>query len=101
MAAVRVVVNFHVKPGRYADLFEGLNAINKIVGRLGASMVVNRQAFGPEPGNTIAVVQYQDWAAFAKAASDPEFERLLDTMRNNANPAWEGIAVSLNEEIAL
>ena len=101
MAAVRGVVNFHVKPGRYADLFEGLKAVKRIVGRLGANMIVNRQTVGPEVGNIIAVIQYEDWAAYAKAASDPELAGLIDTMRNNANPAWDGIVVSLSEEITL
>ena len=96
MATVRVVVNFRVKPGRYADLFEGKN-----VQRLGATLVVNRQDFGPEAGNIIVVVAYADYAAFAKASSDPELSGLIDTMRNNSNPAWEGLTVALNEEVAL
>jgi hypothetical protein len=101
MATVRVVVNFRVKPGRYADLFEGIRAVKKTIERLGANMVVNRQAVGPETGNIFVVVMYESWAAYAKAQSDPEFQGLIDTMRNNANPPWEAITASLNEEVAL
>jgi hypothetical protein len=50
MAAVCVVVNFRVKPGKYAELFEGLKAIKKTIEGLGATVIVNRQAFGPEAG---------------------------------------------------
>ena len=101
MATVRAVVNFRVKPGRYADLYEGLKAVKKIVGRLGANLVVNRQTVGPEVGNIIAVVQYENWAAYAKAASDSELQGLIETMRNNPNPAWEALTVGLVEEVAL
>jgi uncharacterized protein (DUF1330 family) len=101
MATVRGVVNFRVKPGRYADLIEGIRAVKKIIERLGANMVVNRQAVGPETGNIIVVVVYESWAAYAKVTSDPELQGLIDTMRNNANPAWDALTVSLNEEVAL
>jgi hypothetical protein len=90
VATVRTVVNFRVEPSRYADLFEGVKAVKKIIQRLGATLVVNRQYTGPETGNIIA-----------KAASDPELSGLIDTMRNNPNPAWEGLTVALNEEVAL
>jgi hypothetical protein len=101
MATVRGVVNFRVKPGRYADLYEGLKTVKKIVGRLGANLVVNRQTVGPEVGNIFAVIQYENWAAYAKAASDSELQGLIDQMRNNANPSWETLTVTLNEEVAL
>ena len=101
MATVRGVVNFRVKPGRYADLFEGIKTVKKNIQRLGANLVVNRQVIGPETGNVIVVVVYADYAAYAKAASDPELSGLIDTMRNNPNPAWDTITVSLNEEVAL
>ncbi|HLW69939.1 MAG TPA: hypothetical protein VKS22_04895 [Candidatus Binataceae bacterium] len=101
MAAVRVVANFRVKPGRYADLFEGIKAVKKIAEGLGATGVVSRQTIGPETGNVFAVFVYKDHAAYAKVASDPAVTGLIDSMRNNPNPAWEGLTVSLNEEVAL
>jgi hypothetical protein len=101
MATVRGVVNFRVKPGRYADLFEGIKMVKKVIEKLGANVVVNRQAVGPETGHIFVVVVYESWAAYAKASADPELQGLIDTMRNNANPAWEEITVSLNEEVAL
>ncbi len=101
MAAVRVVVNFRVKPGKYADLFEGLKAVKKTVERLGATVVVTRQAFGPEAGNIVLVAQHASWDAFSKVTADPEFARLLETMRNNPNPAWESVTPVLYEEVTL
>jgi hypothetical protein len=101
MATVRGVVNFRVKPGKYGDLFEGLKAVKKIIERLGATVVVNRQVVGHETGNIFAVFVYKDYAAYAKAASDPELSGLIDTMRNNPNPPWDAITVALNEEVAL
>ncbi len=101
MATVRGVVNFRVKPGRYADLFEGIKAVKKIIVRLGATLVVNQQTVGPEAGNIVVVIVYADYAAYAKAASDPELSGLIDMMRNNPDPAWEGLTVALNEEVTL
>ncbi len=101
MAAVRVVVNFRVKPGRYADLFEGLRAVKRHIERMGSIFVVNRQAFGPEAGNIVVVVQHADWATHARVASDTEFVQLLESMRNNPDPAWESITPVIYEEVAL
>jgi len=101
MAAVRVVVNFRMKPGKEADLFEGLRTIKKHHDRLGAGFSVVRQAFGPDAGNIVAVGQYSSWDAFAKLESDPEFTQLLQAMRSNANPPWEAVTASVNEEVAL
>jgi hypothetical protein len=101
MATVRGVVNFRVKPGRYDDLFEGLRGVKKIVERLGSNLTVNRVAVGAEVGHVIAVVQYEDFAAYARAASDAELQRLIDGMRNNSNPAWESLTTTLVEEVPL
>lgn len=101
MATVRGVVNFHVKPGRYNDLFEGLRNVKRLVERLGSQLVVNRVAVGGEVGHIIAVVQYADFAAYARAASDPELAGLIDTMRNNPNPPWESLTTALVEEVPL
>ncbi|HLW72198.1 MAG TPA: hypothetical protein VKS22_16430 [Candidatus Binataceae bacterium] len=101
MATVRGVVNFRVKPGRYADLYEGLKAVKKLIEGLGAAFVVSRQVIGSESGNVIVVAVYKDYAGYAKVASDAAFSELINTMINNPNPAWEGYTVSLNEEVAL
>lgn len=101
MATVRGVVNFQVKPGRYGDLFEGLKAVKKIIERLGSTLTVNRVAVGAEATHIIAVIQYADFAAYAKAASDSELAKLIDSMRNNANPPWESLTTALVEEVAL
>jgi hypothetical protein len=69
--------------------------------RLGASLVVNRQTVGPEVGNIFVVIVYADYAAYAKAVSDPEFSGLVDAVRNNPDPAFEGLTIALNEEVAI
>ena len=101
MATVRGVVNFRVKPGRYAELFEGIKAVKKVIEKLGATVIVNRQQIGPEVGNVFVVVAYSDYAAYAKVASHPEFSGLIEAMRNNHNPAWESITTTLNEEVEI
>jgi hypothetical protein len=101
MATVRLVVNFRVKPGRYADLFEGLRAVKKNVERLGSKFYVNRVAVGNDVGNLVAVGQHADFAAYAKAASDAELAKLIETMRNNPDPPWESVTTSLVEEVPL
>lgn len=101
MAAVRVVANFRVKPGRYADLFEGLKALKKAMERLGATVVVNRQVAGPETGHILVVTTYADYAAFAKSRTDSDLTGAVDAIRNNRDPAHDAITVSLNEEVAI
>ena len=102
MAAVRVVVNYKVKPGREKDLFEGLRTVKGIVTKLGATAVtVSRQNFGAEAGNIFMVAQLPDWATFAKVSSDQEFQHLLEQLRSNPNPPIESAIVSLNEEVSI
>ena len=101
MAAVRLVVNFNVKPGRYNDLFGGLKTLKKVVERLGSSFVVNRVRVGAEPTHVIAVGVWPDLAAWAKGATDSELTGLLESMRGDSNPPWESLTVSLLEEVAL
>ena len=101
MQAIRLVANYRVKPGRYTDLFEGMKAFKKVAGRLGASLVVNRQVAGPETGSVFVVAQFENWAAYAKTASDPELQGLIDAMRNNRDSAYETVTVSLNEEVGI
>jgi hypothetical protein len=102
MAAVRVVVNYKVKPGREKDLFEGLRTVKGIVTTLGATAVtVSRQAFGAEAGNIFLVAQFPNWATFAKVSSDQEFQHLLEQLRANPNPPIEAVVTSLNEEVSI
>jgi hypothetical protein len=101
VATVTGVVNFRVKPGRYTDLLDGIKTAQRIVERLGAMVAVRRQFVGAETGNIVVVAQYPDWATYAKAASDPELAGVIDSMRNNPNPAWESIATAIYEEVAL
>lgn len=101
MAAVRVVVNMRVKPGKEAELFEALRGVKKHLERLGATFLVVRQAFGPEAGNIVAVSQHSGWDAFARVQSDPEFAQLLQGVRSNTNPPWDAFTAAVSEEVAL
>ena len=101
MATIRVVANFRVKAGREANLLEAGRAFKKHMDRLGATFVVVRQVFGPEPDHIVAVSQYSDWNHFAKAQSDREVAQFLETTRRDNNPPWESLAVSISEEVAL
>jgi hypothetical protein len=101
MAAVLSAVNVHVHPGRYAELFEALKTLKKIVERTGGTFTLNRQAIGPQPGNVVGLSRYADWGGYAKLRSDPEFVRLLETMRNNSNPPADIVASSVYEEVVL
>jgi hypothetical protein len=101
MAVVRLVVNFAVKPGRYAELFEGLKGLKKVTERLGANFTANRVRIGAEPTHIIAVGQWADLAAWAKAATDSELLRFLETQRSNANPPYESFTTTLVEEVPL
>jgi hypothetical protein len=101
MAGVRIVVIFRVKPGKEAALLEGIRAVKRHLDRVGESLTVVRQVSGPQPGSIAAVGQCSDWNHFAKVQSDPDFAKLLDGFRSDANPAWESITVAINEEITL
>ena len=101
MAAVHGVVTFRVKPGRYADLFGAIKVVKKMVERLGSSVIVSRQTIGPESGNVSVVFIYADYAAYAKAATDPELAGFLEAARNDSNPAYDQITVSLGEEVTI
>jgi hypothetical protein len=62
---------------------------------------VNRQIYGAQTGDVVAVSQYGDWGAFVKVRSDPEFTKFLDAMRNNPNPPMDVVASAVYEEIVL
>ena len=101
MATVRGVVNFRVKPGRYTDLFKGIKAVKTVIEKIGATVIVNRQITGPEMGNVFVVIAYPDYATYAQAASHPELTALIEELRNNRDPAWEGLSSTLNEEVEI
>jgi hypothetical protein len=101
MAEVHAVAIFHVKPGRYNDLFEALRPVKKTLERAGATVTVVRQEIGPEAGSVAVVSRYPDWNAWVKARADQEFTRGREAMRNNPNPAFDSINIALFEEVAL
>ena len=51
---MRSIVNFHVKPGKYSQLFEVLKTIKKIVERAGGTLIVSREIFGPRTPETLS-----------------------------------------------
>ena len=99
--AVRSVINFHVRAGKYNQLFEVLKTIKKIVERAGGTFIVSREVFGPETGNVVAVGQYPDWNAFAKFRSDGELDKFLEKVRSNIDPPADVVASAVFEEVAL
>ena len=101
MAAIRLVVNFRVKPGRYTDLFEAARPFKKMVERFGGNFLVGRITTGNETGNIVAVHTYPSWTAFDKANLDLETQKLLEATYNNPNPPYESFTVTVVEEIAL
>jgi hypothetical protein len=84
--AVRAVAVFHVRPGKYGQLFEALNVVKKSVVRGGGTFVASRQVFGPQPGSVVAVGRYADWAMFAKVRSDAEFEKVSREYAQHPDP---------------
>jgi len=98
---VRAVANFHVRPGRYNQLFEVLKTIKRFAERAGGTLIVSREVFGPQAGNIIAVGQYPDWGAFAKMRSDPEFQSFVEGIRNNSDPPAEIVASGVFEEVTI
>ena len=58
-------------------------------------------AFGAQANTLVAVSEYKDWNGFAKLRSDPEFVKLVERIRSNANPAADIVAGDLYEELAI
>jgi len=48
--AVLNVVGFHVRPGKYGELFDGLKSLKELAERKGATVRVFRQIAGPQVG---------------------------------------------------
>jgi Trp operon repressor len=78
-----VVTTFtwRVKPGRLAELIESANQFRLLANRVGARVrSLQTQYAGPNSGNAVAVIEYDDFAAFGKAsqalAADPDFQAL-------------------------
>jgi len=101
MAAIRVGVNFRVKPGRYADLLETGRPFKKVIERCGGEYLVGRVTTGADNGHLIVVHTYPSWTAYDKAISDPEMQRLLQAVYNDANPAFESYTATIIEEVPL
>jgi len=101
MAAIRLVVNFRVKPGRYTDLFEAARAFKKMVERFGGNYLVGRVTTGPDTGNILVVQVWPNWTTFDKARSDPETEKLLEATYNNPNPPYESFTTTVVEAVEL
>ena len=99
--AVRAVVVFHPRPGKDSQLLEAIKAVKKIIERNGGALVVNRQVLGPQPGDVVAVSQYEDWSGYGKVRSDPELQQFLDRMRSNPDPPADVVASAAYEEIML
>jgi len=100
MPAARLVVDFWVKPGRFNDVIEAAKMLKKIGDRLGAHVRASRVRVG-DPTHIYVVAEWADIAAWAKGQSDPELVALVEGIRNNANPPYETITVTMLEDIPL
>ena len=98
---VRSVVVFHPRPGKDGQLLEAIKTVKKIIERNGGTLMVTRQVIGPQPGDVVAVAQYDDWNGFGKVRSDSELQQLLERMRNNPDPPADVVASAAYEEIEL
>jgi hypothetical protein len=101
MAAIRLGINFRVKPGRYGELLESAKPFKKVVEKCGGEYLVGRITTGADTGNIIVVHAYPTWAAYDKANSDPEMQRLAQTIYSNANPPYESFIANMIEEVPL
>ncbi len=100
MALGYAVAHFKVKPGREAELLEGVKNLKRVVQRLGAQVRASRARVG-DPTRIVMVVEWPSIAAWGTGQADPELRTLTDGMRNNANPPWETIEIAMFEEIPL
>lgn len=98
---MHAIAIFRVKPGRYADLYEGLRPGKKALERAGATVSVVRQEIGAETGSVVVVSRYPDWNTWMKARADQEFTRAREAIRNNPNPPFDSITTAVFEEVAL
>jgi hypothetical protein len=99
--AVSAVLSFRARDGRLGEQLENLKGVKKLVERAGGIFRVHRQLFGTQANTVVAVNEYKDWNGFAKLRSDPEFLKLVDRIRSNANPAADIVAGDLYEELTI
>ncbi len=100
MALGYLVVDFKVKPGREAELLEGVKNLKRVGQRLGAQVRTSRARVG-DPARIVVVAEWPSITAWGTGQADPELRALADGMRNNANPPWEKVEVAMLEEVPL
>jgi hypothetical protein len=99
--AVFNVAGFHVRPGKYAELFDGLKSLKELAERKGATVRVLRQIAGPQLGDVALVLEHADWGEWAKGRSDPEVQQALERRRSDPNPPADLTAAAMWEEVLL
>jgi hypothetical protein len=99
--AVLNVVGFHVRPGMYSELFDGLKSLKELAERKGATVRVFRQIAGPQVGDVAVALEHADLVEWAKGRSDPEVQQALERRRKDANPPGDVTAATMWEEIVL
>ena len=90
--------NFYLNRDQYSHRYRP-NATKKSWLCCEANLTNNLHLLAPR--NIFVVIAYADYAAYAKATSHPELSALVDAARNNPDPAWEGITITLNEEVEI
>ena len=99
--AISAVLSFRPRDGRLGEQLENLKAVKRLVERAGGTFRTHRQLFGAQANTLVAVSEYKDWNGFAKLRSDPEFVKLVERIRSNANPAADIVAGDLYEELTI
>ena len=99
--AVFNVVGFHVRAGKYGELFDGLKGLKELAERKGATVRVLRQIAGPQVGDVAFVLEHADWGQWGKTRSDPEVQQALERRRSDPNPPADLTGATLWEEVAV
>jgi hypothetical protein len=98
---VTSVVAFHVRAGKEGQLLEAIKTVKKIIERVGGTVKVNRQVFGPQPGDVVVVAEYADWSGLAKLRSDADFQQFVEKMRNNPDLPADFVLTAVFEEVTV
>jgi len=103
--AVSQVIRVQAAPGRFPELLERSQQLQKIRDRLAPGIKTRRfiPATGTVTGALIVVLEYPDMKAFGelneKLQSDPEARALRQSMLSDKNPAAVSQSIELVREL--
>jgi hypothetical protein len=79
-----------VEPGKEAELLEGIRAVKQHLDRLGESLSVVRQLFGPEAGNIVASWSVFGMGPFSESAVRPRICKIAAGYAQRYEPSVGG-----------